>query len=123
MEINELIGEILTHIDVDEDNNEIMLTTESGRIIKIFHYQDCCESVRIEDTEGNWHTLIGKVITDASEEVFPEGDPPPEYSDSWTRTVLTFKVDNSTVISRWIGESNGYYSESVNIEDITKERK
>jgi hypothetical protein len=94
-----------------------MLTTASGRKIWIHHDQDCCESVRIEDTQGNWHELIGKVIVEASEDVRSSG---PRCSESWTRTTLTFRVDGATVISRWIGESNGYYSESVDIEELTK---
>lgn len=120
IELDSLVGEVLTHIDVSESNEEIRLTTQSGRIILIYHDQDCCESVKIEDTEGDWHSLIGKVLIETKKEEYPQGDPPPEYPDSWTRTVLKFRVDDATVISRWIGESNGYYSESVDIEDITK---
>ena len=119
-EIDVLVGEVLTHIDTDEEDNEIMLTTQSGKVIKIFHDQDCCETVAIEDTEGDWHRLVGKVIIEASKDEEPQGDPPPEYPDSWTRTTLKFRVDDATVISRWIGESNGYYSESVDIEDLTQ---
>ena len=124
MQIKELIGEVLTHIDTDEENNEIMLTTKSGRIIKIFHYQNCCEYVSIEDTDGNWHDLIGKVIIEATHDEFEKGEPEPEYPDySWTRTSLKFVVDDATVISKWIGSSNGYYSETVDIQEITKDRK
>ncbi len=118
IQISDLVGEVLTHIDTDEKNAEIMLTTQSGKIVKIFHSQDCCETVSIEDTEGNWHDLIGKVIVEATHDEVPQGDPPPEYPDSWTRTTLKFRVDDATVISRWIGESNGYYSESVDIESV-----
>ena len=120
IEAKSLVGEVLTHIDTDEKNNEVLLTTASGRQIKIFHSQDCCESVYIEDTEGNWHELIGKVLVEAKHEESSEGDPPQEYAESWTRTSLTFKVDGATVISKWIGESNGYYSESVDLEDVTR---
>lgn len=119
-EIDVLVGEVLTHIDTDKNNNEIMLTTQSGKIILIYHDQDCCESVSIEDTKGNWHDLIGKVIVEASKDEIYKGDPPPEFPDSWTWTTLKFRVDGATVISRWFGESNGYYSESVDIEDVTK---
>ena len=113
-----LVGETLTHIDSD-DGNQIMLTTESGRIIKIFHEQDCCEYVTIEDTEGNWHDLIGKVLVEAGEGGSDNEVPPEGWADSWTRTELTFRVNDATVISKWIGESNGYYSESVDIEELS----
>lgn len=120
MKIEDLVGETLAYIDADDQGEEVMLTTQSGRRIRIFHNQDCCETVRVEDTQGNWHDLIGRVIIEATEDVRPQGDPPPEYPDSWTRTTLTFKVDGATVISKWIGESNGYYSESVDIEELSR---
>jgi len=114
-DIDVLVGEVLTYIDTDQKNNEIMLTTESGKIIKIFHEQDCCECVSIKDTEGEWHKLVGKVIVEASKD---ESQGQAECG-SRTETSLKFRVDDATVISRWIGESNGYYSESVDIEDVS----
>jgi hypothetical protein len=95
-----------------------MLTTKSGKVFRIFHSQDCCENVRIVGTEGNWKDLVGKVIRDFSHVTDPGGDPPPEYSESWTWTEFIFKVDDHTVISRWLGDSNGYYSEHVDFEKI-----
>lgn len=119
--INKLVGETLKYVDSD-DCDQIKLTTESGKEFIIYHSQDCCESVRILDTEGNWHDLIGRVIVSASHD--EQSNPGKEeigvdYYDSATLTTLTFKTDKNTVISRWIGESNGYYSESVDIKDIT----
>lgn len=120
MEIAELRGETLTYIDVDTETDRILLTTASGRTILIHHNQDCCESVRIEDTEGNFHELIGRVITEASEHTQTGEYGEYEHSESWTKTQLTFRAGASTVISRWIGESNGYYSETVDIEDLSQ---
>lgn len=120
MELEELVGEVLTHIDVDEEKDEILLTTESGRQIRLHHDQDCCEYVRIEGTDGQWRELIGKPILEAKhEEDDGQHGNIARPNDTRTRTVLTFKVDGATVISRWIGESNGCYSESVDIEEIT----
>jgi len=119
MDIKDLVGETLAFIDADDKGEEVMLTTQSGRRIRIYHMQDCCEYVRVEDTQGNWHDLVGKVITEATKGVNPEGDPTPGCPDSGTRTTLTFRVDDATVISKWIGESNGYYSESVDIEELS----
>ena len=82
----------------------------------IYHEQDCCETVQIQDTEGNWHDLIGKVITETDHD---ETCGVLDNSESSTLTTLTFKCDDATVISRWIGESNGYYSEGVDLADIT----
>lgn len=121
--LESLVGEVLTHVDIFSD--EILLTTESGRKIQIHHDQDCCESVGIVDTEGNWQDLVGKPLLEASTEIDPDNDPvfietDKNYHDSWTNTKLTFRVDGATVINRWIGDSNGYYSENVDFEDITK---
>lgn len=118
MKFKDLIGETLEFVDVDEQENQILLTTKSGRRILIYHDQGCCESVRIVDTLGNWHDLIGKVIVEVEEDIIDSGDH--DGYDSKTETTLTFKVDGSTVISKWIGESNGFYSESVDITEITR---
>jgi len=115
-DIESLRGEVLTHIDVSDD--EIMLTTESGRKILIYHSQDCCESVSIEGIEGDFKDLVGKVIIDVSEETDSSDSPPDGYCESFTRTTHVFRVNDATVISKWIGTSNGYYSESVHLADI-----
>jgi hypothetical protein len=111
-----LKGEILTYIDVDDENNTIMLTTASGRKIKIYHDQECCEYVRIESLEGDFRDLIGKVIIEF--EHLEEYEDSNDYGDHQTKTSLVFKVDGATVISKWVGDSNGYYSESVDLRDI-----
>lgn len=118
--LESLQGETLVAIDADDEDG-ILLTTQSGRQIRIYHCHECCESVVIEGTDGQWHTLIGKPILLASHEEGQIGDAP-ERAESWTRTVLTLKVDDATVINRWIGESNGYYSETITIEELTEKK-
>jgi len=114
MELSSLVGEILTNIDVSDDT--VMLTTKSGRQITLFHSQTCCESVRILSTDGEWRELIGKPLMIVEAEI--DGSNETERG-SETETTFTFGVDGATVINRWIGESNGYYSELVRIEEIT----
>lgn len=116
-DIAKLVGETLKY--VDDCGDEILLTTESGKKYKIYHSQDCCESVSILDTKGDWHKLIGKVIRVAEHDEETPDKEEIDYYDSATLTTITFKTDDETVISRWIGTSNGYYSESVDIKDIT----
>ncbi len=118
MKLADLVGHTLSHIDVDDEHHEILLTTESGRRVLIEHDQECCESVILEGVDGNPLELLGKPLLLAEHEAIDQGDPPPEAPDSWTRTKLTFRVDGATVICRWIGESNGCYSESVDIREL-----
>jgi len=111
-----LIGEVLTSIDIDEREQKILLTTASGRLVMIHHYQECCESVEICGTDGAWRTLVGKPIESVSvDEVDCDHE---DDADSRTRTNIAFRVDGATVISRWVGDSNGYYSESVDIKEV-----
>jgi hypothetical protein len=113
--IDSLVGETLSFIDIDDDNNEILLTTESERQIKIFHQQDCCESVFIDSTDGDWSELLGKVLIEVTKDVISDET----ECESSTHTKLIFRVDDATVVSRWVGYSNGYYSENVDIEELT----
>lgn len=119
-DVSELNGLVVKEINVDDD--QIMISTECGRSFLFHHYQDCCESVRIWDSVGNLKVLEGKRLVsvecdtpDIPDDVAYE---PYEWSQTWTE--ITFKTTEDTIISRWIGESNGYYSESVDFEELVK---
>ena len=117
-EPKDLEGELITEIDVidnENQNNQVLITTASGRQFLIHHSQDWCEYVRIEGIDGEFRHLVGKVIEQASEVV----EDCSEGYESATRTTHTFKADKNTVVVRWFGESNGFYSESVDITEIT----
>jgi hypothetical protein len=114
----DLVNETLTHIDVAKD--EVLLTTKSGRQIRLYHSQDCCESVLLEDIEGNIFSLIGAALTRCETQIEKDQPPKPEWNSSWTRTKFIFSTDSDTVILKWIGESNGYYSESVDIQEVVR---
>jgi hypothetical protein len=115
VEFSVLVGEVLDAVDIDKRKDQILLTTRSGRQFLVYHEQDCCESVRIVGQDGNFEKLIGKPIVEARDNAVDTSE---EAADSQTTTTLIFRVDGETVISRWVGDSNGYYSESVDIAEL-----
>lgn len=117
-QFHELVGKTLTSVEVSE--YEITFKTLDKKEYKMFHYQDCCESVSIEDICGNIHDLIGDPILLAEESTSHE-NPNGQKSDvfhSETWTFYKLSTNKSSVTIRWYGESNGYYSESVDFEEI-----
>jgi hypothetical protein len=111
---NSLIGEVIKEIIGGPDDEELIFITESGRTFKMYHQQDCCEHVYISDIDGNIQGLVGQLITHASED---SGKIPMEY-ESGTWTFYRIGTPKDFFVIRWNGYSNGYYSESVDFEEI-----
>lgn len=80
----------------------------------LHHHRDCCESVDLHDIEGDLSDLLDRPLT-VYEKVSGTPAGLDEY-DSETWTFYRFATERGMVVLRWIGESNGYYSESVDIE-------
>ncbi len=119
--INELIGQTLTSVGVSEDKGQLSMTTDQGKVVTFYHEQDCCENVEINDIVGDLQDLVGSPILVAEEVVHQSGTNPdgvsiPEYQDSFTWTFYKFATIKGYVDIRWYGESNGYYSESVDMK-------
>jgi len=112
-EMNWLIGQIITQIERVSDD-ELHFTLENGRKYRMYHRQDCCESVYIEDIIGDLDDLIGSTVTMA-EGVTETGS---NDWDTYTWTFYKFATAKGYVTIRWYGASNGYYSESVDIEEV-----
>lgn len=137
IEINKLIGETFTEIVVNDNKDEIIFTCDDGTQYKMFHRQDCCEGVSIDDINGDLNDLIGNQILVAEENSstepsaeqvaekekrkLKEGDDYYDYDDSFTWTFYKFATVNGYVDIRWYGSSNGYYSESVDIVEVGSE--
>lgn len=112
--INLLVGKTISAINKYDDS--IVFVCSDGDTFEAYHMQDCCETVRVYDVSGNLQSLVGEEITfvieDESKE-WPNNVPTPDYVDSFTWTTHIFKTAKNIVTVRWLGESNGYYSESV----------
>jgi len=119
MEINELLGKVLTSVDASDE--EVLFTCSDGSAYKMFHYQDCCESVYVEDINGDLSDLVEAPILQAEEVTSHENLPgvKPEWQDeSYTWTFYKLATIKGSVTIRWYGTSNGYYSEGVDFEEI-----
>lgn len=109
---SDLEGETFNKIEEKED--EILFHTEAGQTIRMYHEQDCCESVTVEDICGDLQDLLNSPIVWADES--ENADDSAEESATWT--FYRIGTNQGSVTIRWYGESNGYYSESVSIEMI-----
>ena len=123
-----ILGKILTGVSVSDD--EIYFTCSDGTKYIMYHEQDCCESVRVDDISGdltdlfNEPLLVAEIVSNDEfiqeyEESLTDRDRDIRESQTWT--FYRFATINGYVDIRWLGESNGYYSESVTFIEDTKE--
>lgn len=124
VEFEELVGKTLTKVVRNEfsgDGDAVYFYCDDGSVFKMYHRQDCCECVTLEDIDGDLDRLIGQKILVAEERTSQENPPDyvPEYQDSFTWSFYTIRTNLDSVTLRWCGESNGYYSEEVDFEIVS----
>jgi hypothetical protein len=109
---------------IHQDGNETLtFVTVEGEEYLMHHEQDCCENVYLQDVAGDLNDLIGSPIVLAEEnsnrgdegdsQGWPKGIEKPTYVESWEWTFYRIGTAKGTVVLRWYGGSNGYYSTSV----------
>ena len=109
--IADMVGKVFTSVKATGDT--MVFENETDRYV-FFHAQDCCESVGINDIVGDLSDLENEVLVTADE---VEGESPADFEayESYTWTFYKFATRKGYVDVRWLGESNGYYSESVDL--------
>jgi hypothetical protein len=111
---SDLIGKTITKITGGKPSDDIVtFETSDGSIYKMLHYQDCCESVLIDDVVGDLEDLLNTPILSASEDVNPDEKKDCECAESCTWTFYNIGTIKGFVTIKWFGTSNGYYSEGV----------
>lgn len=123
-EIKDLVGKTLTEIKNNDD--KLIFIVDDGTQYKMYHKQDCCESVSIEDINGDLEDLIRNPILLAEEvsnyePVSEEDKQKTKEANEWGSCTWTFyklATIKGYVDIRWFGQSNGYYSESVNFIQV-----
>ncbi len=111
-EFPNMVGVTMTSVVGEEGDDEMTFVADDGRRFRFYYEQDCCASCNIVDIGGDLADLVGSPILRA-EEVSSEDAEAPEYSESYTWTFYKFETNRGSVTVRWLGQSNGYYSESV----------
>ena len=109
--IKQLHGKTLTKVDASDEN--IWFYTTDNKAVRLWHQQDCCESVYVEDVVGDVSDLVGSPILRA--EVRTE-DGETDYGDL-LYTFYELATINGSVTIRWNGSSNGYYSVRVSLTE------
>ena len=112
VKIESLNGLIIKTINgLEKGSEEVLFHTECGRQFKMFHQQDCCEDIHIDDICGDVEDIIGSVIVQAESRESEAKDE--EVSECGTWTFYDIWTKKGSVNIKWLGESNGYYSEDV----------
>ena len=101
----------------ERDGDQLIFHSLSGEKYKLFHSQECCERVYIEDICGDLDDLVGDPILGAEEvsnsEDFEEGTKPYPQEVSFTWTFYKLHTKKGFVTIRWYGASNGWYAEKA----------
>lgn len=112
MSIETLMGKTILSITGAEDGSDMVVFVCTDRTrVTLSHYQACCESVTVADVTGDVNDLIGQTILMAEE---VSEDDTSRLSGTWTFYKLRSHGGDVTI--RWLGVSNGYYSERVSVD-------
>lgn len=119
--VEDFVGKVVESINVERVGSysqgpidAIIFNFTDGDVFKMYHEQNCCESVFLEDITGDLDFLVGEKILKAEET--SNSDEIEFGRETWTfYHISTFK---DTVSLRWYGQSNGYYSEDVSVAKL-----
>lgn len=107
---------------MEPNSDEVTFVAEDGREFRMFHSQDCCEHVSLNEVIGDVADLIGSPIVSYECVSNSEGQPLDKYDESFTWTFYKFQSQKGHVTLRWYGTSNGWYSENVDFVLIDRRK-
>jgi hypothetical protein len=113
--LRSMVGRTFVRVEGSVGSGEMVFVDQNGERFVFTHFQSCCESVDINDIVGDLEDLVGEPLLIAEE---VQGEVPADAEDeyeSYTFTFYKFATRKGYVDVRWLGESNGYYSESVDL--------
>lgn len=105
-----LSGAVFTSIHGMTAGSDEVILRASWWSLRLWHEQDCCEAVWLEDVTGDPADLVGVPVQIATA---CNHDDDPDTCESRTWTFYHLRSPKGDVTLRWCGESSGYYSEEV----------
>lgn len=115
-DFSNLKGKTFVDVVVSDDNEEVLFVVSDNEKYKLFHSQNCCESVTIESIVGDVKDLIGAEILIADEATSGNANEVYDADEMWTFYKLA--TVKGYVDIRWYGSSNGYYSIEVSFARV-----
>ena len=122
-DVNEHLKSGLIKVDgLRKDNDQVYFHCKDGYTVLMYHEQDCCENVYLENVESEdtgediYTNCDWCNIEEISNEEFDQvqvGTRLSEWDDSFTWTFYKIRTNKGYDTLRWYGASNGYYSERV----------
>lgn len=117
--VSVLLGKTLIEIKKDPFDKKLIFITSCGFIFHMYHDQECCEEVNLEEVIGELEDLIGVPILIAERR---ESNTDPKILPyAWNTQKWTFyelATINGRATLKWYGTSNGNHSESVEFYQV-----
>lgn len=115
--IDEVIGKKIISVTGGKPGDDTFtMVFDDGSGITFYHEQSCCESVEIDDVNGNVKDMVGQILLKCNFTTSINEGSRSDWDDSWTWTFYHFATKNGYVDMKWYGTSNGYYSERVDVK-------
>lgn len=108
VDVSDMLGKTFSRVVSDGDT--VTFENDEVRYV-LYHQEDCCESVYVEDIIGDLEDLEGWPLLISRED--HDADGPELNEESYTWTFYNFATFKGYVTIRFLGTSNGYYSEDV----------
>ena len=104
---------ILEVVGLKKQEESVVLRLDDKSELEFYHEYSCCEDFWLEDFEFSGKSVIGAKILDVV--LVSEKQDVTEWG-TMTWTFYKIQTDKGELFMRWCGESNGYYSEDVDIK-------
>lgn len=109
VDVSDIVGKVIKDVE-KYGRDRIDFITECGDHYVMTHFQSCCETVELDELDGDLWKLEGGTIRTFNETTESGTG---EWGASITWTFYRIRTEGQFVHLTWRGSSNGYYSERV----------